>query len=277
MAEGTFRTDLETPAGRILVSDSLSYCDERVTTKDVVVGGSFAGHPTVALALERGARGVIAHAAGVGLDAAGISGLALSDQHDTPAAAIDTMSARISDGESLYRGIVSHANRTASALGVEVGMSCSDAARAMLGAPEGKPRVVAGAVDSSLHQVAVHDGVCIYAVWSLMLVANPDHNGVYCVASHAGKVMGDYALKVMPKAVFANDAGGCLDGSGYDGLPVLDDAGVPAVAVAASSARIGDALSTYNDGVCSVVNEAARRASVVEGMTVKEAARILAT
>lgn len=276
MAEGSFRTAVDTENGRVLVSDSLSYCDDRVDSRDVIVGASFAGVPTVALALARGVRGVIAHAAGVGKDAAGISGLPLADRSGTPAAAVETMSARISDGESLYKGAISHANSAASRLGITPGMSCSQAAMKMMLSSEGTPTQFPSVVDTSLHEVERLDGIVIYAIWSLMLVKGRDPLNIYCAASHAGKVMADYALKVMPRAVFANDAGGCLDGSGFDGLPMLDRAGVAAVAVAAMSSRIGDALSTYHDGICSVVNETAARAGVTTGMSVKAAARFLA-
>ena len=92
--------------------------DARVGARDVLVAGSFAGALSLAFVLERGVRGFVAHEAGVGRDRAGISGLPFADRLGLPMAAVATASARIGDGPSVHDdGIVSHANRAASALG----------------------------------------------------------------------------------------------------------------------------------------------------------------
>ena len=81
------------------------------------------------------------------------------------------------------------------------------------------------------------------------------------------------ALGIRPGAVIANDGGLGLDDSGVSGLATLQDAGVAAAAVAAMSARIGDALSTYHDGLVSTVNAHAAAAGVTAGMPARTAAR----
>jgi nucleotidyltransferase/DNA polymerase involved in DNA repair len=48
-----------------------------------------------------------------------------------------------------------------------------------------------------------------------------------------------------------------------------------AVAVSSASARIGDALSTYHDGIISTANEPARAKGVTIGMKAAEAARLM--
>jgi hypothetical protein len=55
-----------------------------------------------------------------------------------------------------------------------------------------------------------------------MLLNAPHPHDVVYVASHAGRVMADYARPVAPKGVFANDAGAVLDGSGVEGVRLLD-------------------------------------------------------
>ena len=75
----------EEPRGRVVVLDSLTHCDERITPADVVVAGSFAGPLAFAFALERGVRAIVAHGAGVGLEGAGIAGLAVADRFAVPA------------------------------------------------------------------------------------------------------------------------------------------------------------------------------------------------
>ena len=52
--------------------------------------------------------------------------------------------------------------------------------------------------------------------------------------------------------------------------------GIAAAAVGTNSARLGDAASTWSDGVLSAVNRIAVSRGVREGMTAKEAARLLA-
>ena len=65
----------EASEGRVVVLDSLTHCDARISTLDVVVTGSFAGPLAFGFALECGVRALVAHAAGVGLDGAGIADL----------------------------------------------------------------------------------------------------------------------------------------------------------------------------------------------------------
>jgi hypothetical protein len=65
------------------------------------------------------------------------------------------------------------------------------------------------------------------------------------------------ALRTEGFAAVFNDAGIGKDDAGIARLPALDDRGIAAFTVAASSARIGDARSTLCDGVISRVNRTA--------------------
>jgi len=262
--------------GRVMVADSLSYFEHEPWLNDVAVGASFAGAPTGAMPLRPGVKGWIAHEGGPGKDNAGIGGLALAQRFGIPAAAIATMTARVSDGRSLLAGTVSHCNETAAKLGVMPGQSGDEAARLMLKAPAGHPCDLTGLIDETVYEMLATPRGKIFAVWSFTLMPGEHPNDVFCVASHGGKVMAQYALRVKPRGLIANDAGGCLDNSGMDGLPLVDKLfGIPAATVSADSARIGDALSTYRDGVISGVNEAASKLGVTVGMKASDAARIM--
>src|SRR2546425_11869448 len=94
-------------SARIVVLDSVTQCAGRVQAGDVLVAGSFAGALSLGMALPFGIRGLIAHAAGVGKDEAGISALAVADRLGLPPAAVEAMSARIGDGPSGHDGGVS--------------------------------------------------------------------------------------------------------------------------------------------------------------------------
>jgi hypothetical protein len=164
-------------------------------------------------------------------------------------------------------------NEAAAALGVRAGQTGGEAAKLMLRAPRGRPCNLHGIIDESIHEVEIGGAGRIFAVWSFARVKGEHPQDVFCVASHAGKVMADYARQVRPRGLIANDAGRGLDDSGIDGLEAM--AATPAAAVSADSARIGDALSTYRDGVVSAVNAAARAIGVRVGMTAKEAALLM--
>jgi uncharacterized protein YunC (DUF1805 family) len=262
--------------GRVLVADSLSYFEHEARLNDVAVGASFAGVPTAAMAMRPGVKAWIAHEGGPGKDDAGVAGLPLAQRFGIPAVAIATMSARLSDGMSLITGNVSRANEAALALGVRPGQSGGEAAKRLLKAPRGKPCNLHGIIDESIHEVEITPAGRIYAVWSFSRVKGEHPGDVFCVASHGGKVMAQYAMRTKPRGLIANDAGRGLDDSGLDGLDEIERISrTPAATVSADSARIGDALSTYRDGVISSLNESARRVGVKVGMSAKEAARLM--
>ncbi len=260
----------ETPAGRIVVADSLTFFEQGDWRADVVLGASFAGVPTGIVPLRAGARGWLAHEAGPGLDRAGVGGLSLAESMGAPAAAIATMTARLGDGRSLLSGQVGAVNELARTLGVVAGESGLMAARKMLQAPEGRFRKCDGLVDEDQHKIITDFGRAI-AVWSTSRVQGTHPDDVFCVASHGGKTMAFYTLRIQPKALICNDAGRGLDDSGIAGLSLLDDASIPAATVGTESARIGDPLSTYHDGLISFTNVRAHKCGVRVGMRCTEA------
>jgi len=66
------------------------------------------------------------------------------------------------------------------------------------------------------------------------------------------------------------DAGIGVDEAGVTRLPALEARGIAAGTVAAASARIGDARSTYEDGILSRVNRRASALGIVPGMAARE-------
>ncbi|MFD1526950.1 hypothetical protein, partial [Halolamina salina] len=59
---------------------------------------------------------------------------------------------------------------------------------------------------------------------------------------------------------------GGKDGAGRSRLPFLDERSIPAATVAHDTARIGDARSTWEDGVVSAVNDTAAARGASTGM-----------
>lgn len=78
-----------------------------------------------------------------------------------------------------------------------------------------------------------------------------------------------------PRAVIGHD--GCIgkDGAGIAGLWYLEALGIPAAAADGMSAELGNGLDLYETGVISRVNILAERCGIAEGMSVKDAARLL--
>ena len=85
----------------------------------------------------------------------------------------------------------------------------------------------------------------------------------------------DGVLRMAAKGGIANDAGIAKNDSAVEGVKLLGERNVPAAAVATLSARLGEGLSTWNDGVISVVNPLAVARGVKVGMTAKDAARLM--
>ena len=69
--------------------------------------------------------------------------------------------------------------------------------------------------------------------------------------SHGGLSSARYALAARPLLSVFNDAGGGRDGAGLAALAMLQAHGLAACTVAHTSARIGEARSTLEDGVVS--------------------------
>src|SRR2546423_7748058 len=111
----------------IVTADSVT--ELRDVAGRVLVAGSHGGIVAAHYAAAGKARAVILNDAGIGLEEAGIAGLALLDSIGMAAAAVSHSSARIGDGaDMLSHGVISRANRHAAALGVVPGMACRDAA-----------------------------------------------------------------------------------------------------------------------------------------------------
>jgi hypothetical protein len=235
----------------------------------VVVSGSHGGRYAAYLAFRAVCRAVILNDAGVGLDDAGIGGLEWLDAQGMAAATVDFRSADIGDARAmLERGRISHVNAAAARLGVQVGMACAEAVAQLAQArtPDGScPEV------SEARQVLTPEGATcrLVLVDSAGLVRPEDAAQVIATGSHGAVFGGDpaNALKVQARLALFNDAGG---GVGMGRLPVLETRGVAAATVAAHSARIGDARSTWQDGVISACNAGAEALGGRPGMAAKD-------
>jgi hypothetical protein len=98
----------------------------------------------------------------------------------------------------------------------------------------------------------------VIAVDSITQAGPDDAGAIVVTGSHGGASSGRFALEVPFALVVFNDAGVGKDGAGLAGLEMLQARGVAAATVAHASARIGDARDTWESGVVSHCNAAAR-------------------
>lgn len=114
-------------------------------------------------------------------------------------------------------------------------------------------------------EVARGPGGTVLIMDSITKVAPEDEGAIVVSASHGGASSGEFALEVPLKLVFFNDAGVGKDGAGVAALAMLQMRGVAGGAVAHTSARIGDALDSWEHGVISRVNAAAAANGLAAG------------
>jgi D-aminopeptidase len=100
----------------------------------------------------------------------------------------------------------------------------------------------------------------------------PAHAGCIVVTgSHGGAAAVGFVLPHAIAGLVFNDAGGGKDRAGLSALDLLAARGIPAVAVAHTSARIGEAEETLRSGIVSAVNGIAAARGVALGMTARAA------
>lgn len=113
----------------------------------------------------------------------------------------------------------------------------------------------------------------VLLVDSITQLEADDAGAIVVAGSHGGTSSGEVACSLPLAAVFFNDAGVGKDDAGIVALQMLQHRGVPAGAVAHTSARIGDALDSWQHGVISRLNDSARARGWREGESLPVALR----
>ncbi|MGB0572381.1 MAG: hypothetical protein ACPGQM_10015 [Alphaproteobacteria bacterium] len=251
----------------ILVLDSATKFGQDSPGKIAIAashGAIYAGYLAACARL----RGIILHDAGIGRDAAGISSLPYLDAFSVAAATVDHHSATIGDGASMAAtGRISHVNVTAHAAGCTTGQTSMACARAMLSAPglTGTPPPLD---EARFYIRDTAEKPRIIGCDSVSLVGSDDADDIVITASHGALLKEAPSWGKRPDVLAAvfNDAGSDFPTR----LPDLDERDIAGATVTAESARIGDARSTYEDGVISHVNETARNCGAAPGISCRE-------
>jgi len=266
---------LESDGKRVVTMDSARYVDDSNRDRDVVVAASYIGVLPARLMAPHCPRAVIGHDGGIGKDAAGIQGLYYLEALGIPAAAAEGDSAELGNGKDLYEaGVISRMNILAENCGVRQGQSVAEAARCLLEndpgdiTPGSKIRREIVETSSTGRQVVVTDSI---------IFAKPEDKGrnVLVTAGHTGTSGASFLIEFSPWGFICSDGGGGKNDSGTAGLAIVEEHGLAGASVSAKSAAIGDAFSTYYDGIIVACNAAARKRGVEVGMPAKEAAHRL--
>lgn len=260
---------------RVVTMDSARYVDASNTERDVVVPASYIGVLPARLMAPHRPRAVIGHDGGIGKDAAGIQGLYYLEALGIPAAAAAGDSAELGNGADLYAaGVISRMNILAEQCGVQRGMSVVDAADLLLSndptdtGPGTKIRRDVVETSATGRQVVVTDSI---------IFARPEDRdrNVLVTAGHTGTSGASFLLEFRPWGFICSDGGGAKNDSGTAGLAIVDEHGLAGASVSAQTAAIGDAYSSYEDGIIAACNDSARRRGVEVGMSARDAAHLL--
>lgn len=253
----------------IVIADSITRVGPEAAGA-VVVNASHGGVYAAYLAAKLQAAAAIFNDAGIGRDRAGIGGLDYLTKLGIAAATVGHDSARIGDGaDMMARGIITHANGPAALLGVNPDQSCRAAADALQLAPL-THRAPPEALEAAF--LLIPEAPPVWALDSASLVLPEHKDAIVVTGSHGGLLGGkpETALKYDVRGVLYNDAGIGRDKAGVSRLPALGARGIAAATVSAASARIGDARSTYENGIVSRVNTRAAELGLGDGISARE-------
>ena len=265
----------EDARGAIVTMDSAYDVRAKNEGVDVVVNASYCGVLPARFVGRHRPRGAVGMDCAVGKEGAGIAGLWYLEALGVPAAVADVMSAELGNGLDLFEeGVISRVNAVAAAMGVVAGMPVSAAARTLLDGEA--PALEADEVTSRTVVYSGPDGRSIVCTNSIAFGLPEDRGqNVLCTAGHTGRSAVPYLLDVAPLGFICSDGGMGKNRSGIAGLALVEEHGLAGATVSAQTARMGEGLSTYHDGVISACNEGARKRGVREGQSAQEAAQLL--
>jgi hypothetical protein len=265
----------EFPQGRIVCVDSAYDVDARNCDRDVVVTASYSGVLCARFVAKNRPRGVVGVDCGIGLDGAAIAGLWFYEALNLRAVTVDVMTVELGNGLDVYtHGIISRVNAPAQRCGVRVGATVKDAAKLMLVAADVVPPEPSAITNRTI--VWQDEGRAIICTDSIAFALPDDTDrNVLCTGGHTGRSAVPYLRSARPRGFICSDGGRGRNDSGTTALGIVAADGLAGATVDVRTARMGDGLSTYHEGVISAANAPALRRGVRVGMCARDAALCL--
>lgn len=233
----------------------------------VGITGSHGGLYSATIASRSKLHATIFNDAGKGYLNAGVAGVMELDRVGMAAAAADTYSCRIGSAEdTLQRGVISDCNKAAQTAGVSTGMSVEQAA-SLLELAQPPDSLLPAITESMKFRNIENNGARVVLLDSASMV-NSSHIDQWVVTGSHGSLIGgdpDRALNAAVALVVFNDAGRGLGNTEYSRLPTLAERGIAAVTIDFNSSLIGNAESSFDDGVISAVNRVAEHKGATRG------------
>jgi hypothetical protein len=263
------------PRGRVLAMDSAYDVRAENRDRDVVVNASYCGVLPARYIARHRPRASVAVDCGVGLAGAAIAGLWYLEALGIAAAVVGIGDVHLGDGRHVYEhGLVSFRNQQAADLGVEPGMTAAHACGLLL-ANDASPSRPEDVTNRRV-MLSAADGGQVVCVDSIAFGLPEDRGrNVLVTAGHTGRSAFPYLTAVQPRGFICSDGGRGLDDAGIAALAMVEPLGLAGATVDARLARMGDASSTYHDGIISACNRLAKDAGVVIGMPCALASSLL--
>lgn len=125
---------IEHESGRnVVLTDSIAFGLPEDAGRNVLVTAGHTGRSALPYLIKMNPHAFICSDGGMGRDASGVTSLAAMNERGVPGAAVDARTARMGEAASSWEtGVISAANDLALAAGVEIGMTCRDAAAALV-------------------------------------------------------------------------------------------------------------------------------------------------
>lgn len=278
------------PQGIILL-DSLGDLQPENTSPVLVCGSHCGGNRYLAMHVKNcHVKAVFLNNAGVGKNQAGTRGLKHYEKVGVLACAVDHNSAEIGiSKDTLEFGIISHVNKLAEELGIQIGQSVQKAVAQIsstiekISIPlqnespitESGIEVKESKADLKKQTQTQVYGVNITVTDSITFLNENNAGDIVICGSHGGVSAGHYAQKRKVKAVFFNDAGIGKNNAGVKSLVSLSDSGVIACTIDCMSAEIFNGYDALKNGIISVCNPLATKKGIKESMTVTEALKYI--
>lgn len=118
--------------------------------------------------------------------------------------------------------------------------------------------------------VATMGSLHVLLLDSITWIDGADAGHIIVSGSHGGRSSGVYAVRFPLALCCVNNAGVGKDQAGIVALDMLQERGTPGLAIRHDSARIGEALDAWENGVVSHVNGRAASLGIEVGKALQE-------